>query len=445
MTLQRPTLYVGLIDDSFQLSKFPGASKRSYGLKADGKIFHNSAQGKDFCSKLSSGDIVGCGILFDTQEIFFTKNGVYLGIAFKCIDTIDYFPAVALLAPQESITFNFTGPFAYDVDSLSMKEAARIDNEVLSVNVSTAELHDLVYDYLKYNGYYQTLLNFPNLNAETPKFDSTLLKKSRSYSGRISEKVGSIDINPDCLKCEKALKICEECLRVIMQNVEPVSPLKVPLSSPYGSRQSSFCEPYNLDRCDSVDLSSLYLKNQDLILDEIPELNEIPDDSLEETKSRSSIRNLIMQGKIQEAKQVILLKYPGLENNEELLLALHTQEFIEIVNRGEVYSALEYAKQYLASYREKTVSCRSGNDMSIYVWEVIGLLCYTKPNESVLSHLLTLEKREATADVINRIIIAMNDNSNCKLEFVMKQMLAVQSLYMENQLRTSDSHYNLLI
>ncbi|CAG9334621.1 unnamed protein product [Blepharisma stoltei] len=444
ITLQRPTLYVGLIDESFQLSKYPGASKRSYGIKADGKVYHNSTQGRDFCQKFASGDVIGCGIIFDTQEIFFTKNGVFLGSAFKGIEPIEYYPAVALLTPQESVTFNFSGPFTYDVDSLSVKEATRIDNEVLSENISSSELHELVHDYLKYNGYYQTLLNFPNLNPKLPAAEPVSLSKQRSYSGRVSEKVGSIDINPECEKCEKAQKICEECLRQIMQNVEPVSPIKVPLTSPFGSRQNSMSDTFSFDRCNSIDLSSLYMKNNETVIEE-PEIPEPPLENLEETKIRSEIRQLIMQGLIREARDLIVMNYPALESNEECIISLHVQEFIEIIKKGEPYTALDYAKRYLASFREKTVFCRKDVDLSVFVWEIIGLLCYNKPEESVLGYLLMPSQREVTADVVNRNIVNLSELAVCKLDVVMKQMLALQALYMEKQLRASDSQFNLLI
>jgi Ran-binding protein 9/10 len=51
-----------------------------------------------FVSEYGQGDVVGCGVIFDEKKIFFTKNGTYLGTAFKDItmpkDGI--YPAVCL-------------------------------------------------------------------------------------------------------------------------------------------------------------------------------------------------------------------------------------------------------------------------------------------------------------------------------------------------------------
>lgn len=45
----------------------------------------------------TGGDIVGCGINFYTNEVFFTKNGTNLGIAFSSVDGLyQLYPTVSL-------------------------------------------------------------------------------------------------------------------------------------------------------------------------------------------------------------------------------------------------------------------------------------------------------------------------------------------------------------
>ena len=72
-----------------------GANKNSYAWRADGKFFKGEIEGKKFPTADSekssvSGykvkDIVGCGLILNERKIFFTKNGVNLGVAISGID-----------------------------------------------------------------------------------------------------------------------------------------------------------------------------------------------------------------------------------------------------------------------------------------------------------------------------------------------------------------------
>lgn len=58
----------------------PGWEPESYGYHGDdGHIFNQSQTGRAYGPKFGSQDTVGCGINFQSRQIFFTKNGYYLG------------------------------------------------------------------------------------------------------------------------------------------------------------------------------------------------------------------------------------------------------------------------------------------------------------------------------------------------------------------------------
>ncbi|NWU93862.1 SPRY3 protein, partial [Upupa epops] len=77
----RGTIAVGLVPQYYSLDHQPGWLPDSVAYHADdGKLYSGRAKGRQFGSKCSSGDRIGCGIellSFDLQtaQVFFTKNG----------------------------------------------------------------------------------------------------------------------------------------------------------------------------------------------------------------------------------------------------------------------------------------------------------------------------------------------------------------------------------
>lgn len=62
---------------------------------------------------------MGCGVDIAQGKAFFTKNGVYLGIAFDNVDTSrDLFPCFGLNTEGERINVNFGQvPFVFDIEN----------------------------------------------------------------------------------------------------------------------------------------------------------------------------------------------------------------------------------------------------------------------------------------------------------------------------------------
>ena len=72
---------IGFSSSKAGLEKLPGWEPDSWGFHSDdGKTYScGSPGGKSYSEPYNTGDVIGCGINFRTQEAFFTKNGNFLG------------------------------------------------------------------------------------------------------------------------------------------------------------------------------------------------------------------------------------------------------------------------------------------------------------------------------------------------------------------------------
>ncbi|PKC06973.1 hypothetical protein RhiirA5_255249, partial [Rhizophagus irregularis] len=72
---------VGLSTKPYPYFRLPGWNKHSVGYQSNnGSLYHNDMNsGKEYALSYTVGDTIGCGYKPGTNEIFFTKNGDYLG------------------------------------------------------------------------------------------------------------------------------------------------------------------------------------------------------------------------------------------------------------------------------------------------------------------------------------------------------------------------------
>ncbi|CAI2173614.1 2988_t:CDS:2 [Funneliformis geosporum] len=84
----------------------PGWEDSSWGYHGDdGKKFFN-ADGEPFGPKFMTSDTIGCCLNFINNTVFYTRNGVNLGIAFQDLKEALY-PCVGMMSPGGSVGANF--------------------------------------------------------------------------------------------------------------------------------------------------------------------------------------------------------------------------------------------------------------------------------------------------------------------------------------------------
>ncbi|KAM1075133.1 hypothetical protein ACFX2H_019770 [Malus domestica] len=192
---------IGFTSESFKMRRQPGWEANSCGYHGDdGLLYRGHGRGEAFGPTYTSGDIVGGGINYDSQEFFFTKNGAVVGTVPKDMKG-PLFPTIAVHSQNEEVHVNFgQQPFAFDLKArytfhcLSiqrtmilliclvsvytitvihrqsefeaqerMKQQMSIEKISLPTNVS----HGIVRSYLLHYGYEDTLNSFDVASKST--------------------------------------------------------------------------------------------------------------------------------------------------------------------------------------------------------------------------------------------------------------------------------------
>ncbi|KAG6333286.1 hypothetical protein ID866_5804 [Astraeus odoratus] len=180
---QKSRVSIGFIGREVKLSRLPGWEKNSWGYHGDtATVCSGEKNGTSFGSVFGVGDIIGCGIDFSQNKVFYTKNGALLGTVFDNVGKDgDIFPAVGLCHTLESVKANFgQEPFKYDIEDHVLQQRnqmwAKIQSHPLKwpneckindgAEASVTEesvktpLNELILTYLSHHGYVRTARAF---------------------------------------------------------------------------------------------------------------------------------------------------------------------------------------------------------------------------------------------------------------------------------------------
>ena len=125
-----PCVAIGCCRAGFDASRLmPGWDAESWGYHGDdGGRFHGDGAATERGPPFGRGDVVGCGVDRSRGELFFTRNGKYLGGTRLSADHLrePLYPCVGLDHGDE-IQVNFGAePFAFDLDAFEARSAREV-------------------------------------------------------------------------------------------------------------------------------------------------------------------------------------------------------------------------------------------------------------------------------------------------------------------------------
>nr|XP_043636591.1 ran-binding protein M homolog [Erigeron canadensis] len=152
---------IGFTTHGFNLRRQPGWEANSFGYHGDdGYLYRGQGKGEAFGPTYSTGDTVGGGINYASQEFFFTKNGHVVGTVRKDVKGRVY-PTIAVHSQNEEVTVNFgKDPFIFDIKAYEATQRANQLTHIDKIPISQTASYGIVSSYLQHYGYEETLTVF---------------------------------------------------------------------------------------------------------------------------------------------------------------------------------------------------------------------------------------------------------------------------------------------
>ncbi|OMO78264.1 SPla/RYanodine receptor SPRY [Corchorus olitorius] len=116
---------IGFTNENFKMRRQPGWEANSFGYHGDdGFLYRGHGKGDAFGPTYTTGDTVGGGINYASQEFFFTKNGAIVGTVSKEKEMkAPLFPTIAVHSQNEELVRSYLLHYGYE-DTLSSFDLA---------------------------------------------------------------------------------------------------------------------------------------------------------------------------------------------------------------------------------------------------------------------------------------------------------------------------------
>ncbi|KAF9437753.1 hypothetical protein BGZ76_011283 [Entomortierella beljakovae] len=162
---QQGYIGIGVCNATVALDRLPGWEPQSWGYHGDdGNSFEGCGNGRPFGPVFTTGDVIGCGVNFRDMSLFYTKNGVHLGVAFRNLKGTLY-PTIGMRTVGEIIEANFgQRDFVFNIEDYVRNEKVEawqvLENSIQAAIVEKSQLSNisqnlsqLVLSYMIHHGY----------------------------------------------------------------------------------------------------------------------------------------------------------------------------------------------------------------------------------------------------------------------------------------------------
>ncbi|KAF5311882.1 hypothetical protein D9619_003081 [Psilocybe cf. subviscida] len=129
---------IGFSGTKVKFSRLPGWEPNSWGYYGeDGSARSTDRSATTYSGAFGAGDVIGCGIDFTTNQLFYTKNGTLIGPVFENVGkSVDLYPAIGMQKSGDAIRANFgQDPFNYDIEYHVQQQANAIWNSVMDTRL----------------------------------------------------------------------------------------------------------------------------------------------------------------------------------------------------------------------------------------------------------------------------------------------------------------------
>ncbi|CAG8553480.1 19839_t:CDS:2 [Cetraspora pellucida] len=137
---------IGVASGSFILYRQqPGLHHRSIGYHGrNGFIYFGGDRGNQYGPLYSTGDTIGCCLNYYDQTIFYTKNGINLGVASTRVFRERLYPVIGIGTRGARIEANFGAkPFKFDIDFYARSILAKVmKQKIIITNDYSSETED---------------------------------------------------------------------------------------------------------------------------------------------------------------------------------------------------------------------------------------------------------------------------------------------------------------
>ncbi|MBA0692066.1 hypothetical protein Goari_009655, partial [Gossypium aridum] len=336
---------IGFTNEGFKMRRQPGWEVNSCGYHGDdGLLYRGQGKGDAFGPTYTTGDTVGGGINYASQEFFFTlvqlfivcyshdfvcsyvdasKNGAIVGTVSKEKEMKGHlFPTIAVHSQNEEVHVNFgQKKFAFDVKASYISFSAYVYG-ILSFSISLLPQSVILSDFLN------LALLYIIFDAIYQEYEAQERLKQQMTIEKISlpPNISNGD-NTNCnALCKKALQNSEKVLKHQKQLVR------------------SYLLHYGYeDTLNSFDLASKST---------IPPICIAQENGFDEQdvvyalNQRKTIRQLIRNGEIDAAMNKLRDWYPQIVQDDKsaACFLLHCQKFIELIRVGALEEAVKHGR-----------------------------------------------------------------------------------------------------